>query len=104
MMLRPTVLLVIACVSAVAAAAPQRTFVASTGNDSNSCTLTDPCRGFQTAINAVTPAVKWSSSTPQATVRWSQISPVIVPPGVHAGLSPIAGIRCPDFPANRRSC
>ena len=42
---------------AVAVAAPafavQRTFVASTGVDTNPCTLTQPCRGFAAAVSAV---------------------------------------------------
>ena len=43
--------------AAVAAATPalavQRTFVASTGADTNPCTLTLPCRGFAAAVTAV---------------------------------------------------
>lgn len=35
------------------AAAVQRTFVASDGNDANACSLIAPCRTFQAAVNLV---------------------------------------------------
>jgi len=41
--------LVVLC-SASAFATAQRTFVASNGNDANSCGRTDPCRSFAAAI------------------------------------------------------
>jgi hypothetical protein len=41
--------LLLLCASGATA---QRTFVASTGNDSNPCTRTAPCRTFQVAVNA----------------------------------------------------
>ncbi len=39
-----------------AAAIVQRTFVASTGNDANPCSLAQPCRGFARAITQTSPS------------------------------------------------
>jgi hypothetical protein len=82
------------------AAAPARTFVATTGNDANPCTLVAPCRGFQAAINAVAAGgevVALDSGGYGAMEIHKSVS-VIVPPGVHAGLSPATGIPLPGFP------
>jgi hypothetical protein len=82
------------------AAAPQRTFVASTGSDTNPCTLTAPCRGFQMAIDAVAAGgeVVAIDSAGYGPMEIHKSVSVIVPPGVHAGLSPLAGIPLPGFP------
>lgn len=40
------------------AAAAQRTFVASNGNDANPCSLLAPCRSFNAAITNTLPAAK----------------------------------------------
>ena len=82
------------------AAAPQRTFVASYGNDANACTLTAPCRGFQAAINAVAAGgeVVALDSGGYGTMEIRKSVAVVVPPGIHAGLSPTVGIPLPGFP------
>jgi hypothetical protein len=41
---------------AAASATIQRTFVASTGNDANPCTLAQPCRGFARAVSQTSPS------------------------------------------------
>ena len=82
------------------AVAPQRTFVASYGNDASACSLTAPCRGFQAAINAVAAGgeVVALDSGGYGTMAIHKSVSVIVPPGIHAGLSPITGIPLPGFP------
>ena len=44
-----------ALAAADAAATAQRTFVASTGNDANPCSLAQPCRGFARAFRQASP-------------------------------------------------
>jgi hypothetical protein len=75
------------------AAPPQRTFVASYGNG-------QPCRGFQAAINAVAAGGEAVAldSTGYGAMQINKSVSVIVPPGVHAGLSPGTGIPLPGFP------
>lgn len=83
------------------AAAPQRTFVASYGLDTNpTCSLTAPCRGFQAAINAVAAGgeVVVLDSAGYGAMEIHKSVSVIVPPGVHAGLSPSTGIPLPGYP------
>ncbi|MEO8675108.1 MAG: hypothetical protein ABI569_05980 [Casimicrobiaceae bacterium] len=82
------------------AASPQRTFVASTGNDANPCTLIAPCRGFQAAIDAVAAGgeVVVADSAGYGAMEIHKSVSVIVPQGVHAGLSPAVGIPLPGFP------
>lgn len=80
--------------------APSRTFVASYGNDAAPCSLTQPCRGFQAAINAVASGgevVALDSAGYGAMSIHKSVS-VIVPPGIHAGLSPSTGIPIPGYP------
>jgi hypothetical protein len=81
-------------------AAPQRTFVSSTGSDTNPCTLTSPCRGFQAAIDAVAAGgeVVAVDSAGYGAMEIHKSISVIVPPGVHASLSPLTGIALPGFP------
>ena len=82
------------------AASPQRTFVASYGNDANACSLTAPCRGFQAAINAVAAGgeVVALDSGGYGTMEIRKSVAVVVPAGIHAGLSPSTGIPLPGFP------
>jgi len=82
------------------AVAPQRTFVASYGNDLWPCSLVQPCRGFQAAINAVAPTgeVVALDSAGYGTMEIHKSVSVIVPPGIHAGLSPSTGIPLPGYP------
>ena len=81
------------------AAAAQRTFVASYGLDTNPCSLSAPCRGFQAAINAVAAhgEVVALDSAGYGTMSIAKSVSVIVPPGIHAGLSPGAGIPLPGY-------
>ena len=83
-----------------AANAAQRTFVASYGSDAWPCTLAQPCRGFQAAIDAVSPGgeVVALDSAGYGAMSISKAVSVIVPPGVHAGLSPTTGIPIPGYP------
>jgi hypothetical protein len=82
------------------AAAAQRTFVASYGNDLWPCSLAQPCRGFQAAINAVAAGgeVVALDSAGYGAMEIHKSVSVIVPPGIHAGLSPGTGIPLPGFP------
>jgi len=77
--------------------APQRTFVASYGNDTWPCSLTQPCRGFQAAINAVAAGgeVVAIDSGGYGAMEIHKSVSVIVPSGVHAGLSPSVGLPIP---------
>lgn len=82
------------------AALPQRTFVASHGIDNPSCSLPAPCRGFQAAIDAVAPGgeVVALDSAGYGAMEIHKSVSVVVPPGVHAGLSPSTGIPLPGYP------
>jgi hypothetical protein len=82
------------------AALPQRTFVASYGSDINPCSLAAPCRGFQAAIDAVAAGgeVVAIDTAGYGTMEIHKSVSVIVPSGVHAGLSPSTGIPLPGYP------
>ena len=83
-----------------AGAAVQRTFVASYGSDTGPCSLSAPCRGFQAAIDAVGPGgeVVALDSAGYGAMEIHKSVSVIVPLGVHAGLSPSSGIPIPGYP------
>jgi len=106
MLLRATALSLVVVISSAlaipdaAAAAPQRTFVASTGADTNPCSLASPCRGFQAAIDAVAPGgeVVAVDTAGYGAMEIHKSLSIIVPPGVHAGLSPSTGIPLPGYP------
>ncbi len=51
--IRLCAMLLVAVTGSAYAVAPQRTFVASYGNDANPCSLTLPCRNFADAVSAV---------------------------------------------------
>ena len=86
--------------TAATAAAAQRTFVASYGLDTNACSLSAPCRGFQAAINAVAAGgeVVVLDSAGYGTMEIHKSVSVIVPTGIHAGLSPSTGIPLAGYP------
>jgi hypothetical protein len=69
--------------------AAHRSFVASYGLDTNPCTLAAPCRGFQAAVNVVDPGgeVVALDSAGYGTMTINKAVQVIVPPGVHAGIT-----------------
>ncbi len=68
---------------------PQRTFVASTGQDSNPCSRTSPCRGFQAAVNAVIDGgeVIVLDSSGYGPVTVSKSVTIVAPEGIYAGIS-----------------
>jgi hypothetical protein len=67
----------------------QRTFVASTGNDANPCSLALPCRGFAAAIAQVMVGgeVIVLDSAGYGPVTITQSVSLIAPAGVYAGVS-----------------
>ncbi len=88
------VLLLAAAISNDADAFAQRTFVASSGADTNSCAITQPCRSFASAI-ALTAAggeVIVLDSAGYGPVTITQSVSIIAPPGVYAGISVLAGV------------
>jgi len=84
-------LLALAC--SAGALAQQRTFVASTGNDANPCTLAAPCRSFGVAIAAVAAGgeVIVLDSAGYGPVTIAKSVSITAPAGVYAGITvPIA--------------
>jgi hypothetical protein len=75
--------------SAPVFALPQRVFVASTGLDTNPCSITQPCRGFATAIAAVAPSgeVIALDSAGYGPVTIDTAVSIIAPAGVYAGIT-----------------
>lgn len=71
------------------AAAAQRTFVASNGNDLNSCSITAPCRGFARAITQTSSGgeIIVLDSAGYGPVTITHAVSIIAPPGVYAGIS-----------------
>jgi hypothetical protein len=77
----------------VASATAQRTFVASTGSDANSCSLAAPCRSFATAIshtNSGGEVIVLDSAGYGAVVITQSVS-LIAPAGIYAGVSVFSG-------------
>jgi hypothetical protein len=82
---------VLALVSEAALALAQRTFVASNGNDANTCSLVLPCRSFATALGqtqdggeiVVLDSAGYGTLTIDRSVR------ITAPPGVYAGITAI---------------
>jgi hypothetical protein len=75
-------------------AAAQRTFVASAGNDTHACSLTQPCRSFAAAIaktNAGGEVIVLDSAG-YGTVTITQGVSIIAPAGVYAGISVFSGV------------
>ena len=73
----------------VDAAASQRTFVASTGNDTHACSLPQPCRTFAAAIARTSPfgEVIVLDSAGYGAVTINKSVSIIAAPGVYAGVS-----------------
>ena len=83
----------IAIVSAPAFGAGQRSFVASTGDDLSTCTLTAPCRSFARAItqtNADGEIIVLDSAGYGPVVVDKSVA-IIAPAGVYAGISVFSG-------------
>jgi len=72
-----------------ASATAQRTFVASSGNDANPCTLVSPCRGFAAALAQTSGKgeIVVLDSAGYGPVSITQSVSIIAPPGVYAGIS-----------------
>jgi hypothetical protein len=77
----------------VAAAGLPRTFVASTGNDANPCTLSSPCRGFGAALAATVPdgEIAVVDAAGYGSVTIDKPVTIVAPPGVYAGISVTSG-------------
>jgi hypothetical protein len=77
----------------LATAAAQRTFVASSGNDANPCTLTQPCRGFARAITQTVSGgeIVVIDSAGYGPVTIGQSATIVAPSGVYAGVSVASG-------------
>jgi parallel beta helix pectate lyase-like protein len=75
----------------IPALAASRVFVSSTGRDIDPCSLVSPCRSFQAGINAVDPGgeVVVLDSAGYGTMVIAKAVQVIVPPGIHAGITAI---------------
>jgi hypothetical protein len=78
---------------AIALAQPQRTFVASNGSDADPCSLTQPCRAFAAAINAVANGgeVVALDTAGYGTVTINKAVTLTAPGGVYAGITALSG-------------
>jgi hypothetical protein len=76
-----------------AAATIQRTFVASTGNDANTCSIAAPCRGFPRAITQTSAGgeVIVLDSAGYGAVTITKSVSIIASPGTYAGISVFSG-------------
>ena len=76
-----------------ALATAQRTFVASTGVDTNTCSITSPCRGFAAAVAQTTSGgeVIVLDSAGYGPVSITKSISLIAPVGVYAGVTVFAG-------------
>jgi len=91
--LRPFLAAALIVASLPAFASAQRTFVASSGNDANPCTLTAPCRGFAAAVantNAAGEVIALDSAGYGPVVITQSVT-ISAPTGVYAGISVITG-------------
>ena len=89
-MLRRTLALALFILTSTdAAATAQRTFVASSGNDANVCSLTLPCRGFAAAVAQTTAGgeVIVLDSGGYGPVTITQSVSLIAPAGVYGGIT-----------------
>src|SRR5215471_11326193 len=90
----PGVLVALLLLSAAAVAQAPRTFVASTGSDSNPCSRVAPCRTFDAALNAVAPGgeiVPLDSAGFGANLTITKAVSIIAPDGVYAGVTITTG-------------
>jgi nitrous oxidase accessory protein NosD len=89
-------------VSSAAGATSQRTFVASTGNDANACSFTQPCRTFARAVTQTTTGgeVVALDSAGYGTVTITKALSIVAAPGAHASITAFNGdavaINAPD--------
>jgi hypothetical protein len=80
---------ILATASTAAMALPQRTFVASGGDDANPCTLALPCRGFTAALLAVNAGgeIVVLDSAGYGPVTIDKSVAIVAPPGIYAGIT-----------------
>jgi hypothetical protein len=73
--------------------AAQRTFVASTGVDSNPCSLTAPCRTFTQALSSTASGgeIIVLDSAAYGPVTIAQSVSIVAPPGIYAGVTVFSG-------------
>jgi hypothetical protein len=92
-LLRPLIVAVLVVASASSLAATQRTFVASTGDDANPCSLPLPCRQFAAAVARTSAGgeVIVLDSAGYGPVSITQSVSIAAPSGVYAGVSVFAG-------------
>jgi Right handed beta helix region len=90
---RALVALALVAVSPLATAAAQRTFVASTGNDADPCSIAQPCRGFARAITQTNAGgeVIVVDSAGYGPVSIAKSITLAAPSGVYAGVSVTSG-------------
>lgn len=79
-------------------ATAQRTFVASTGSDSNPCSVTAPCRSFGAAILQTNPVgeIVVLDSAGYGRVTIGKSVTIVAPEGVYAGISVFSGFNGVD--------
>jgi hypothetical protein len=82
------------------AATFQRTFVASTGLDTNQCRLVDPCRSFNAAIAQTNPGgeVVILDTAGYGPMTINKSIKIIGPSGVYGGISVLGGVGPPPPP------
>ena len=83
-----------AFLASASASAQVRTFVASTGSDTNPCSRTAPCRTFQAAVNATAPGgevVALNSAGFGTNVPINKAISIVAPSGVYAGVTVSSG-------------
>ena len=90
--MKPVSFLSILCVAIalpLSAAGAARTFVSSTGLDTNPCSRTSPCRGFAAALAATAPngTVIALDSAGYGTLTIGQSVSIVAPEGVYAGIA-----------------
>ncbi len=80
-------------VAALPALGVQRTFVASNGNDANSCSLVAPCRSFTRALTQTSPKgeIVVLDSAGYGPVTIAQSVSILAPAGIYAGISVSTG-------------
>src|SRR5262245_30854106 len=83
----------LALASTAAHGAAQRTFVASSGVDTNPCSINLPCRSFAMAIGPTLAGgeVIVQDSAGYGTVTITQSVSIIAPAGIYAGISVFSG-------------
>ncbi len=90
-------LLLVATALPASAVTYQRTFVSSTGLDTNQCRLTDPCRSFNAAIAQTSPngEVVILDTAGYGPMTINKGIKIIGPAGVYGGISVLGGVGNP---------